>query len=312
MPSDVFIIGENITGLYMGIRSLEKGYITTIVDKRFKSSSMKMPVIFTDNHFAFKKFVIKYGFAYEEIENTLANDMMLIQLINKIDKLPSILQDSLNIYQFCQTSLGKSVTKHLFQHPILEPYTNSNIMVVAAMLKKNIINHKHYILKDNQSIVLEKLRYIFRNNGGIIIYRCCVFKINVMNNLSFTINTDKGVYKSNILIVTLKPSNILKLYPWSSDKIEIIDSIQPSMMYNPHIKTNSILERFNVAIPDDDNMNRYFSVYKEGVDPLSIYNNIKQILSSNVHLYICHTNYTKNQGWINGLIDMANDIIRSF
>lgn len=312
MPSDVFIIGENITGLYMGIRSLEKGYATTIVDKRFKSSSMKMPVIFSDNHFAFKKFVTKYHFPYEEIENTLSNDSTLMQLISKTEKLHTILQNSLSIYQFCQSTFGKMATRNIFQHPILEPYANCNVMVAVAMIKKNIIHQKHYILQDNHSIILEKLRYIFRNNGGIIMYRCSVFKINVMHNLAFTINTDKGSYKSNIIICTIKPSNILKLYPWTADKIEIIDSIQPSISYTPHIKTSSILERFNVAIPEEDNTNRFFSVCKEGIDPMHTYNNVKQILSPNIHLYICHTHYSKNPGWINGLIDMANDIIRNF
>lgn len=312
MPSDVFIVGENITGLYLGIRSLEKGYTTTIVDKRFKVSSSKSPIIFTDNHFAFKKFTTKFGFQTEEIANPLANDHSLKQLIVKSEKLHSILQNSLTLFQFCQSTFGKNTTRSLFQHCILEKYAHSNVMFAIAMIKKNILQQRHYILKDNQSVVLEKLRHIFKEKGGIIIYRCNVFRINVISNLSFSTNTDKGIYKSNIVIVTLKSSNILRLYPWTTDKIEYIDSVQSADVLLPFLKTNTILERFNLAIPEIIQTDRSHTVFKEGVDPIHTYNNIKQIISPNIHFYIVNTHYSKNQGWINGVIDMANDIIRNF
>ena len=312
MPSDVFIVGENITGLYLGIRTLEKGYSTTIVDKRFKVSSSKIPIIFTDTHYGFKKFVSKLGLSIEEIKNPLFNDNSLNQLITKAEKLHSILQNSLTLYQFCQSVFGKNTTRNLFNHSIMEQYSQCNVMIAISMIKKNILHQRHFILKDNQSVILEKLRKIFKENGGITIYRCNVFKINIICNHSFSINTDKGTYKSNIVISTLKSSNVLKIYPWTTDKIENIDSIQYINLVSRYFKTNTILERFNIAIPDVVKPDKTHVVFKEGVDPMIIYNNIKQLIAPNIHFYICNIHYSKNQGWINGVIEMANDIIRSF
>ena len=308
--TDVIIIGENIMGLYAGIKCLEKGYNVIIIEKSTKPVYINIyPILFSDNHKSVSKLLIKYNIETIETINKLNNLDIIHTLISKSEKVPTVFQETMTFEQLCINILNKSIIKILKQNCLYYDHIkNYNAIEGILYLKNNYINHTHYILKDNTLFLLEKLRKSFHDLGGHIYYSTNVNNVHINNdnNILSCNYSNNYIINSDIVISTLNKNNLSDIYNWSSESLKILTSVKSfNESYIDNLSINNIRNHlttdFNLSIPyyKDDNILK---------DTIISFNN-KQIFGKHIKFYICNDLFSKNKGWIDGSIRMINDIV---
>ena len=302
--TDVIVIGENLLGLYTGIKCLEKGYNVVIIEKYNKPSYINnIPIILSDNHKSFKKLLIKYNI---EIVQTINNNDIIYSLITKAEKVPTVLQENMTFEQLCFNILNKQLIKILKNtFPYYDHIKNNNAIDGIIYLKHNYINRNHYILKDNSLYFLEKLRKSFYDLGGNIYYSTNVNNISFNNNILSCNYSNNYIINANIVISTLNKKNLLDIYDWNKESLYILNSIKS---YNEEYINTNILNNIRIHLINDFNI--AIPKYKDNSFLLNFNN--EQIYDINKKFFICNDIFSKNKGWIDGSIRMINDIIHTF
>jgi hypothetical protein len=304
--TDIVIIGENLLGLYTGIKCIEKGYNVVIFEKSLKQSYINFnPILFSENHKHIRKLLSKYESPFIETNNPIYNIDIINTLLNKIEKIPTLLLDNMTFEQLCLNTIGKNnlnILKNKIQY--YQHLKNFNSIDAIVYLKKNYINHKHYILKENPFFLLNKLRSHFIKLGGVINYSTSIDNVSILKNNTlccsysnnFEINTD-------IVISTLNKKNLLNIYNWDSNTSSLINSLSSfydkinDVISHQNIRSHLISE-YNIAIP----------IYNHNT-----FNNIPihtQFFGKNIKFFFCSDIFSKNKGWIEGSFDILHDILK--
>lgn len=318
IDTNVIIIGEQITGLYAGIRALEKGYSVTIIEKKHKQCTISEDrVILSDNHFAFKKLLLKNNITLTLIDNKTTDLLNIV--LEKCDKIPIPIQKTIFFEDLCCTFLTNS--EFILLKTKFKDYFKLKTMRVfnaIILIKKNYLNKEHFIINEGISYLLYKLRSKFLGQGGRIFYTTTVKSIDVDTLTdTFITYTKNKTFRSNIVVCTLNLNNILKIYKWNKTQIEIFNNIiaipKKTLNETKSIKINEkILNMFNIAIPHKIISNKKHYLWRDLVNVLKYYNKIKTIMGDNIHFYVCNECFSKNQGWLSGSIDMVNDVMTNF
>tara|TARA_Y100000389_G_scaffold83399_1_gene79952 strand:- start:4920 stop:5852 length:933 start_codon:yes stop_codon:yes gene_type:complete len=304
---DVLIIGENLLGLYAGIKCIEKGLSVLIVEKLVKEPPFISgnPILIVDTHKHFKKLCSNYKIDLEYVPNLLHNHETLQLLITKSEKIPSVLQNSITFEQLCVNIIGNQGIKILKK--TFEYYDNIkyyNAVDALYYLKKNYLLHNHYTLKNNSNHLLKKLRKTFINYGGIINYSSPLqhFKINQDNTFLSTLSNNQNVY-SNIIISTLNNYNLSYIYNWSPD---IQNTLSSSYTYDPlsfRYIHNHLITNFNIATPMYNELCNSHKFVLNSPD--------SQIFGKSIKFFICNDFFSKNKNWFEGSFDLIHLILRS-
>lgn len=304
--TDIVIIGENLLGLYTGIKCIEKGFNVVIFEKSAKQSYINFnPILFSENHKHIRKLLSKYESPFIETNNPVHNIDIMNTLLNKSEKIPTLLLNNMTFEELCFYCFGKNnhIKNFLLYYQHLK---NFNSVDAITYLKKNFINHKHFILKENSFFLLNKLRSHFIKRGGIINYSTSIDNVYILKNNTlccsysnnFQINTD-------IVISTLNKKNLLNIYNWDSNTSSLINSL-PSFYDNitdivSHQNIRShLISDYDISIPFY-NHNSYN------------YNNIPihtQFFGKNIKFFFCSDIFSKNKGWIEGSLDIVHDILK--
>lgn len=293
---DIIIIGENLLGLYTGLRCIEKGFNVIILDKSVKSSYIKhYPLILSENHYVLKRLLTKYNIPLIQTENELNSNEIINTLLLKAEKIPTVLKENISFKQLCLNVLGKNNLYKII--PYLSELSAKDAIIY---LKKNYINKNHYILKNNSNILLEKLREDFVAHGGKIEYMSNVSNIsyNEKSKMYNVIYNNEMSISSTKVFSTIKIKNLMKIYNFNYDTLNIIKS---HFIKKPTIQKN-ILYNSNMSIPKN------IISFNDNISLL----NYLYIFGSETKLYIVSNDLSLNHGWINGCLENINDLIKSF
>lgn len=306
--TDIVIIGENLLGLYTGIKCIEKGYNVVIFEKSLKQSYINFnPILFSENHKHLRKLLSKYDSSFIETTNPIYNLDIINILLSKTEKIPTLLLENMNFEQLCLNTIGKNnlnILKNKIQY--YEHLKNYNSIDAIHYLKKNYINHKHFIFNEKSFLFLYKLRSHFIKLGGIINYSTFIdnISINKNNTLSCSYSNNFQI-TTDIVISTLHKKNLLNIFNWDSHTSSLINSLPSFYDKNhdinshQHIRSHLISE-YDIAIP----------IYSHNTYN---YNNIPihtQIFGKNIKFFLCSDIFSKNKGWIEGSLDIIHEILR--
>ena len=299
--TDTIIIGEGFIGLFAGIKIASKGYNVKIFEKNCKPLFIEnIRLIFPENYFTIKKLLSKLQISYEIIIN---NNETIKDIILKLDRMPTSLQQELLFSEACNTILTQNII-NILKHEIYEFTFLMNIDTYSAiqLIKKNYINVSNYIkITECSLIILKKMRDFFKSLNGQIYYNSNVHSIEVNPCNQFICNINNRSWYSNILISTINVENLLKIHNWSENIYSALKLY--SNHYNRKIY-NIVLNKCKLAIPY-----KYLTPIKNfNINNLKI--NIFKLFNNDIHFYVCNDDFSYNPYWINGTLDIINDICK--
>ena len=297
--TDTIIIGEGFFGLFVGIKIAEKGYNVKIFEKNTKPLFINnLRLIFPDNCTYIKKFLTKLNINYTTIHNNCSS---IASIISTLDKMPTSLQQDTTFKDTCNNILNK-FNINLLKNEIYEIDFLFNIDTESAiqLIKKNYINIQQYVKITESSLsILKKMREYFKSLNGQIYYnnKICLITINSSNQ--FICNINNRNWFSNILISTINIENLLLIYNWN-------DHTKNNLINMINIKNKKvyklILNKCHISIPIK---------YKTSIKKFNL-NNRKNcnILGNDTHFYVCNEDFSNTPYWLNGTIDIINEITK--
>jgi hypothetical protein len=297
--TDTIVIGEGFYGLFVGIKIAEKGYNVKIFEKNTKPLFInKLRLMFPDNYTYIKKLLNKLNISYEFIHNNITN---ISSVISSLDKMPTSLQQDTLFKDTCNNILNKH-TINLLKNEIYEIEFLFNIDTESAiqLIKKTYINVNNYIKITESSLsILKKMRDYFKSLNGQIYYNNKVYSIIINSSNQFICNINNRNWYSNILISTLNIENNLNVFNWN-------DHIKNNFINMMNVKNKKvyklILNKSHISIPIK---------YKTSIKKFN-FNNKKtsNILGNDIHFYVCNEDFSNTPYWINGTIDIVNEITK--
>lgn len=302
--TDIIIIGEGILGLYAGIKAIEKGYNVKIFEIGSRPSFVdNFRMIFNDSNHSVRKLFYKLSIQSEVLN--IRNDI-IETIISKLGKMPTSLQQEITFKQACINTLCKNNIIQLEEniHDIDILYKIDTFTAIQMIQKNYNKNNQNLRPMVSSSIVLKKMREYFKHHNGQIFYNNQVQHIELTPTNTFLCTINNKQWASNIIISTLNPENLLKIYDWTFEQKNNITSstqvIQEESKYQ-----NILLDKYHICTPCNKNSKK--SIYKYSNGHIS---EIKQILGNGLHLYICHKSFCKNPNWFNSLFEYINDIMK--
>ena len=295
--TDTIIIGEGFYGLFSGIALAEKGYNVKIFEKNIKKLFIKnIRFVFPKNYIILHQLLDKLHISYDIIIN---NNETLNNIISSLDKIPTSLQQDTLFINSCNTVLSRNMIV-ILKHEIYEFNFLLNIDTYSAiqLIKKNYINvYKYLKITESSFTILSKMREHFKKINGHIYYNTNVHNIFITNKNTFICNINERSWYSSILISTINIENILKIYKWSEcNKLKLESYIN---LKNKKIN-NQILNKCNLIIPFNySTSNKLFNINNKKLNLFDI----------NIKFYLFNDDFSYNPYWINGTIDILNDII---
>jgi len=297
--TDTIIIGEGFFGLFVGIKIAEKGYNVKIFEMNTKPLFItNLRLIFPEQYIYIKKFLNKLNISYTIIHN---NNTTIASIISNLDKMPTSLQKDTLFKDTCNNILNK-YNINLLKNEIYEIDFLLNIDTESAiqLIKKNYINIHQYIKVTESSLsILKKMREYFKSLNGQIYYNNRVFSLNINSSNQFICNINNRNWYSNILISTINIENLLLIFNWN-------DHIKNYLINMINFKNKKvyklILNKCHISIPIK---------YKTSIKNYNF--NIRKssnILGNDCHFYVCNEDFSNTPYWINGTIDIVNEITK--
>jgi hypothetical protein len=343
------IIGYNIDSLYIGIKAIEKGYEPIIFEKKEEGFPLNDIEVVCENQFIINRLIQKYDVPTipliipEEIINNLK------YLVQKADNMQSIDVLHKKFEEMCKKTMNKNSFEN-FKHGFIfyKNLKNMTILDTTVFIKKNIIDKCLYYI--NIQKIINNLMKEYTRKGGCVSFGSKVSNIEMIQQNCKTQDNDavykvmfsqqRHVSVFSKVICCMSQSNLLELPIWNETQLGYINSIgtafddrnrnpyftrktdgadsvqKEEIQKNLSIIRQNVLTRCNVVFPLYFENNFFIRIkkyhyWKEGCNNSLIYNKIKNIFgnASNSFL-ICSEAFSKNQGWINGGLDMAHDILK--
>jgi hypothetical protein len=251
--------------------------------------------IISDNNYNLKKFCNKLNISLIPIK---IDNSIFIRIVKNIEIISIKNQQETTFHKTCYEILSKKMIFYLknnfydFNYLLKLDTYNANILI-----KKNYINTVNFfIFSECSYIILKKMRLFFYKLNGQIYNNNNIqnFYINDNNQLIVTVNN--RIWLSNIIISTISSNKLSNIYNWS---IENYNLLKNNIKIKKNNLDNLILNKCNISLPCNisDHNNKKF--------------NINFFINSNIHFYICHSDFNKNPMWIYSIIDTISDIIKT-
>lgn len=296
--TDTIIIGEGFYGLFVAIKIAEKGYNVKIFEKNAKPLfTNNIRFLFPDSYIFLKKFLNKLNISYTYISNNLTHT--IYNVVQNLDKMPTSLQQDTLFIDACNNILNKN-TIALLKSELYEFIFLSNIDTYSALqlIKKNYVNVQQYVKITESSLsILKKMREYFKSLNGQIYYNNNVYLVTINSINQFICNINNRNWYSNILISCVNVDNLLTIFNWNDKMIEYLTSL--SNVKNKKVY-NVILNKCHISIP----IKISTSIRKFNLN----HRNLPNILGNDIHFYVCNEDFSNTPYWINGTIDIVNDI----
>lgn len=326
------IIGSNISGLYNAIKYMDYDLNIDIYEKK---TSINIDSIdnfsynfFNDNHTYFINLLKKFDIYYEKI-NIIFNEKiynLINYIIDKSKLLPTNILSNYTFIDLCKTYLNYSDYEYIQNELNLNNILN-NIFVIDFI---NLFNYDlskkvnyYYISNNNINLLINKMINILKKKSNVsLFYNLQISNISFNNN-KFLINNYDTNY--DYIICTLSKKNILKFKIWNKKTIKLLNYITYVNLYDMKdfinnfiyydidhlensIKTrNILLNNLHIIYPQTSNKNKNIAIWSSNsydniYNSNSITKNKIKFLYNN-KFFICNLNYSKNNIFINYLIE---------
>lgn len=326
------IIGSNISGLYNAIKYMDYDLNIDIYEKK---SSINIDSIdnfsynfFNDNHTYFINLLRKFDIYYEKININFNEKIynLINFIIDKSKLLPTNILSNYTFIDLCKTYLNYSDYEYIQNELNLNNILN-NIFVIDFI---NLFNYDlskkvnyYYISNNNINLLINKMiNTLSKKNNISLFYNSQISNISFNNNKFFIDNYDTNY---DYIICTLSKKNILKFKIWNKKTIKLLNYITYVNLYDMKdfinnfisydidhlensIKTrNILLNNLHIIYPQTSNKNKKIALwscnsYDNIYNSNSITKNKIKFLYNN-KFFICNLNYSKNNIFINYLIE---------
>ena len=326
------IIGSNIAGLYNAIKYIDYDLNIDIYEKK---SSIDIDSIdyftynfFNDNHTFFINLLKKFDITYNKINITFNEKMynLIHFVIDKSRLLPTNILSNYTFIDLCKTYLNNLDYEYI-QNELNNNNILNNIFVFDFINLFNFdlskkVNY-YYISNSNINLLINKMINILKKKPNInIFYNSQISNISFINN-KFIIENKNTHY--DYIICTLSKKNILKFKIWNKKTLKLLNYVTYVNLYDMKdfvnnfitydidtfensIKTrNILLNDLHVIYPQTSNKNKKIALwscnsYDNIYNSNSITKNKIKFLYNN-KFYICSLNYSRNNIFINYLIE---------
>lgn len=326
------IIGSNISGLYNAIKYMDYDLNIDIYEKK---SSINIDSIdnfsynfFNDNHTYFINLLRKFDIYYEKININFNEKIynLINFIIDKSKLLPTNILSNYTFIDLCKTYLNHSDFEYI-QNELNFNNILNNIFVIDFI---NLFNYDlskkvnyYYISNNNINLLINKMINILKKKSNIsLFYNSQISNISFNNNKFFIDNYDTNY---DYIICTLSKKNILKFKIWNKKTIKLLNYITYVNLYDmkdfinnfisydidhleKSIKTrNILLNNLHIIYPQTSNKNKKIALWSSNsydniYNSNSITKNKIKFLYNN-KFFICNLNYSKNNIFINYLIE---------
>jgi hypothetical protein len=229
---DIVIVGAGISGLYLGIDLVKRGYNVSIVERKNRLGGR----IYTRNFM---------GYKYESGAGRFSNNhKLLLELIGRYNlkgpvKISGHDKELLEYYRVIEralaanrTDLTKITTMEyligIFGRPIANKFRllygyDGDLLLSSALCGTNILmddykSNQYYVLIDGLDKLIECMVQEFTGNGGKIMFGKTISTIDKGNGY-YIVSGSKLDMKCHRLVLAIPPSSIKQMVPNKSLKV---------------------------------------------------------------------------------------------
>lgn len=337
------IIGSYISGLYSAIKYIDCNNLEiNIIEKKCEivnhnsNNDDYIYNLYNDNHLNYINLLKKFNI--ESINLDIKFNDKLYAMINYVIEKSKLLP--YNIYlSYSFINLCKNFLNNIdFEYIQKELNINNILNYINACDFINFFNDDlskkvkyYYVTNNNINLLISRMIETIKQSNINFLYNTKINNINYDNNI-FILNNNKNL-KYDYIICTLSKKNLLELKLWNNKHLNILNTvtninkvnvknlidnfininIDTNIIENNNIIRNLILDKLHVSYPQKKYKNNKLAVWNTLDNKIINDNNniflLKQKIKFiyNNKFFICSTSYSKNNFFINYLIESIDE-----
>lgn len=316
------IVGCTLHSLYAGIKSLELGYSTTILEKNscgyVKKKRFDNCKIFSHNHTAYIQILDTFNIEYNSIKNPLeCLTTFLEHIVQEMEDIPKDTMICNSFEDICVNVLSKYDLSILmsYNHIFGDYLSTINALDFVSIIKRDFTCRTRYFYIDDDKLALlhSRMLSLFVASGGNIIYDNEVKTIKHSKKFILVTNTFY-VYNCDILMLALSKNNMLS-FNWNHEQNTLLNYIStihvPNRIFEKGIDEamtlDAILNDLHIVFPQISNERMHTHIWTKGCCSELFGEKLKGTFNKRMH--ICGQSYSKNSAFVNYSLECVDECI---